>query len=161
MLICFCSCGNNSNDDSTSSESEVSTINSEVTSNTPSTESVSSETKKPFVAPDPINFTEGGIEYIKYHADDISLFTMYGNETTVVMMNGVSTSGRDTTARYDCIRAAAEECIKNHPDNIKFIDRDILETWNIEIGNDTTHPSANGYATLCTRITEYLADNFQ
>lgn len=407
MLICFCSCGNNSNDDSTSSESEVSSMNSEVTSNTPSTESVSSETKKPFVAPDPINFTEGGIEYIKYHADDISLFkycghwqaedpntphtlscywniayvevdftgdhiyieltkpsnfkvsidgseytehsangyykitaaskgnhtlrifnnvnhnnvyfggaavpttekmtrtadrahyvqfigdsismdarsfpyysgvelgwdyavaaqgamslrdgvgylytqasspdvlsrigksvgmetaflklgypiesmsderkdfygtyfdndavnynfetgyapdivfifigtndglvdhshvydfktkyaafvdkilAMYGNETTVVMMNGVSTSGRDTTARYDCIRAAAEECIKNHPDNIKFIDRDILETWNIEIGNDTTHPSANGYATLCTRITEYLADNFQ
>lgn len=97
----------------------------------------------------------------KYTAFVDKILAMYGNETTVVMMNGVSTSGLDTTARYDCIRAAAESCILKHPDNIKFIDRDVLETWSIDISSDNTHPSGDGYATLCARVTEYLSDNFQ
>lgn len=80
------------------------------------------------------------------------ILATYGEDTQICIMNGLTSANRKV-----CIRAAAEAIMEAHPDNVKFIDSDVLDSWNVEISSDGTHPTSAGYDTLTTKIARLLA----
>lgn len=94
------------------------------------------------------------------------IFELYGEDTQIVIMQAVSTSVttdlyNTNCGRYNGIRATANELMALYPDNVTFLDEAKLLSWNVEISPDGTHPSANGYATLSTKIAQWLDEKFK
>ncbi len=89
-----------------------------------------------------------------------NIFGVYGEDTQIVILQALSTSGSSSTFRYSCIRAAAENLINLYPDQVALIDREFIEEWNPEISSDTTHPTQAGYDTLTQEIAAYLAEYY-
>lgn len=87
----------------------------------------------------------------------------YGMDTQICIMQALTSSSNPNNpdhARYHGVRAAANNLIDLYPDNVTFIDWDIIETWNVEISSDTTHPTGNGYDTLTEKISELLLEYY-
>ena len=94
-----------------------------------------------------------------------NIFKLYGNDTQIVVMQAVSTTNTNdlfntNSGRYTGIRQTAQELMELYPNNVSFLDENTLLSWNVEISSDGTHPSANGYKTLSTKIAEWLDANF-
>ena len=123
-----------------------------------------------FLGTNDLGFTsgQGSIDKFKdrYKNFVANIFELYGDDTQIVVMQAVSTSkeGSDLyntdCGRYEGIRQTADELIKLYPENVRFLDEDTLLSWNVEISSDNTHPSANGYNTLSTKIAEWLDEEF-
>lgn len=83
----------------------------------------------------------------------------YGMDTQICILQALSSSSNPNnpnSPRFHAVRAAAENLIELFPNNVTFIDWDLIETWNVEISSDTTHPTGNGYDTLTEKISELL-----
>lgn len=83
----------------------------------------------------------------------------YGMDTQICILQALTSSSKPNnpnSPRFHAVRAAAENLIELFPDNVTFIDWDLIETWNVEISSDTTHPTGNGYDTLTEKISELL-----
>lgn len=112
--------------------------------------------------------SQSSIDTFKEHYKGFvaDVLELYGDDTQIVVMQAVSTSvaGSDlynsNCSRYKGIRQTAEELMKLYPENVRFLDEETLLSWNVEISSDNTHPSANGYNTLSTKIAEWLDDEF-
>lgn len=94
------------------------------------------------------------------------LLDIYGDETQIVIMQGLSTSNISdpynvNSARYTAIRRVATELEEVHPDNITFLDENTLFTWGVDISSDGTHPSTEGYATLSEKVAQWLEKKFK
>lgn len=92
------------------------------------------------------------------------ILEIYGNDTKVCILQALSHSSLpndENHPRYTVIRTAARAIKQKYPQNITFIDRDIVKGWNVEISSDTTHPSENGYNTLTKCISEFLGELFK
>ncbi len=81
------------------------------------------------------------------------------------MMQALTTSNPnaltdESYARFTTIAAAAET-LMNEYSNVTFIDYDTVQSWNVEISDDNTHPTAKGYATLTDKIAEFLGDTYK
>lgn len=87
------------------------------------------------------------------------LLNLYGKNTKVFILHPLTLSPSDPEGwRYKIEDAAAEEIIKDYPENVTYIDGDTVKSWNIDISSDGTHPTTTGYDTMTVRISEYLKD---
>ena len=59
---------------------------------------------------------------------------------------------------YEVFRKTAKILIEKYPDNVHFIDRDVISTWNVEISSDLIHPTTAGYDTLTEKLAAYLVE---
>jgi len=87
------------------------------------------------------------------------IFRVYGDDTQICMLQALTHAEAEPNEdhpRFECIRRTANTLMSEYPDNIKFIDRDVILTWNVEISGDHTHPTLNGYNTLTEKIAELL-----
>ena len=92
-----------------------------------------------------------------------NIFDTYGSDVQVVVLQAISNGTLDKNEEhpyYTCIRAAGEALEKRFPKNVTFIDRDVIEQWDIEISNDRIHPTKNGYNTLASNIGDTLKKLF-
>ena len=101
-----------------------------------------------------------------YKAFVAKIFELYGKDTEIVVMQALSTSSPTAlydvdSSRYKTIRRVAEELTALYPDNVTFLDENTLFSWGVDISPDTTHPSADGYATLSTKISQWLKKTFK
>lgn len=102
-------------------------------------------------------FTEAYIAFVE------KLIATYGNDIQIVVLQAISNGTVDPYEPhpyYTCIRAAGEALEKQFPNNVTFIDRDVIDLWNIEISDDAIHPTTTGYSTLATNIVETLKKTF-
>lgn len=98
--------------------------------------------------------------YVKFVGN---ILAAYGEDTQICILQALTHSSlpnNENHPRYEIIRSAAETLMLTYPNNINFIDRDIITTWNVEIGSDTTHPTATGYTTLTEKISALLAEYY-
>lgn len=87
------------------------------------------------------------------------IFRVYGDDTQICLMQALTHAEPEPNEdhpRFECIRRTANTLMSQYPDRIKFIDRDVILTWNVEISGDHTHPTLNGYNTLTEKIAELL-----
>ena len=87
------------------------------------------------------------------------LIDVYGADIKIVVLQAISNGTYDPNQEhsyYSCIAEAGEELVRLFPDNVTFIDRDVIEKWNVEISSDNIHPTQNGYYTLANGIAETL-----
>lgn len=92
-----------------------------------------------------------------------NILSVYGNDTQICVLQALTHSSlpnNENHPRYSIIRSAADALMLTYPENITFIDRDIITTWNVEIGSDNTHPTAAGHATLTEKIAALLAEYY-
>lgn len=82
---------------------------------------------------------------------------VYGEQTEFCILQAL-TNSNDTAGntRYDGISRAVAALREAYPNKINFIDRDLIEAWNIDISPDGTHPSLEGYAQLTDAIAPLL-----
>lgn len=87
----------------------------------------------------------------------------YGIDTQICIMQALSSSSNPNNPnhpRYHSIRAAANYLMELFPDNVSFIDWDVIGTWNAEISSDNTHPTSKGYDTLTEKLAELLLEYY-
>lgn len=101
-----------------------------------------------------------------YKAFVAKILAAYGEDTEIVVMQALSTSNSSAlydvnSSRYSAIRQAATELKALYPDNVTFLDENTLFSWGVEISPDNTHPSADGYATLSTKVAQWLEKKFK
>ncbi|MBP3376247.1 MAG: SGNH/GDSL hydrolase family protein [Clostridia bacterium] len=101
-----------------------------------------------------------------YKAFVAKIFELYGKDTEIVVMQALSTSNPTAlydvdSSRYKTIRRVAEELTALYPDNVTFLDENTLFSWGVDISPDNTHPSADGYATLSTKVAQWLKKTFK
>ena len=85
----------------------------------------------------------------------------YGSDTKICVMQRVSNGKTDTNIEipaYEVFRKTAKILIEKYPDNVHFIDRDVISTWNVEISSDLIHPTTAGYDTLTEKLAAYLVE---
>ena len=106
-------------------------------------------------------FTENYIKFVE------KIIKTYGEDIKIVVMQAISNGSRDPkdeeASYYYCIGAAGRELAKRFPNNVTFLDSDVVLNWNVEINlpnNDTIHPTDSGYATLASSIGKTLEDLF-
>ncbi|MBQ8351767.1 MAG: hypothetical protein IJY20_06970 [Clostridia bacterium] len=91
------------------------------------------------------------------------ILAVYGEDTQICVLQALTHSSmpnNEDHPRYQIIRSAAENLMLSFPDNVTFIDRDIITTWNVEIGSDNTHPTGNGHTTLTEKIAALLQEYY-
>ena len=89
------------------------------------------------------------------------IFDTYGSDTKICVMQRVSNGKTDTNIEipaYEVFRNTAKMLMQKYPENIHFIDRDVISTWNVEISSDTIHPTNGGYDTLTEKLAAYLGE---
>lgn len=102
---------------------------------------------------DSLNSANGDADFTDTYLRFVEkILATYGEDTQICILNGLN-----VTNRRACIRKAAETIMEAHPDNVKFIDADVIDTWNVEISADDTHPTAAGYDTLTDKIAKLLS----
>ena len=89
------------------------------------------------------------------------ILEVYGRDTQICIMNALTHSvpperNDEGNGRYTGIREAAVAIAGEFPDNIQFIDREDIISWNVEIGSDNCHPTGAGQTTLTEKISEFL-----
>ncbi len=96
-----------------------------------------------------------------------NILATYGAETQICVLQALTHSSlpnNEGHARYTVIRNAANALIEAYPENVTFIDRDIITTWNAEItpppADNYTHPTLNGYNTLTEKIAELMQEYY-
>ncbi len=117
---------------------------------------------------DELNSSDASERFTKSYLNFVGkILKLYGEDTQIIAMNAVSVFSSPSTAEAycGCIRDAADELAKKYPDNFTFIDRDVIETWGVEIKSaevesHRTHPTDKGYDTLTTEISAYLRKLF-
>ena len=62
--------------------------------------------------------------------------------------------------RYKAIAQAASELKALYGNNFNFIDAATVQSWNVEISSDSTHPTEAGYKTLTSCIAKYLYSTY-
>lgn len=87
----------------------------------------------------------------------------YGEDTQICIMNALTHSvppekNDENNGIYVSIREAAVAIAGEFPDNIHFIDREDIISWNVEIGSDNCHPTGAGQATLTEKVGAFLQD---
>lgn len=100
-------------------------------------------------------FSEAYLRFVE------KILATYGSDTKICVMQRVSNGKTDTDIEipaYEVIRQTAGMLIEKYPENIHFIDRDVISTWNVEISSDGIHPSNNGYDTLTEKLAAYLGE---
>ena len=103
-------------------------------------------------------FTENYIKFIE------KIIATYGKDIKIVVMQAISNGGPDPkddeASYYYCIGAAGRELAKRFPNNVTFLDSDVVLNWNVEISDDRIHPTDSGYATLAENIGKTLESLF-
>lgn len=87
------------------------------------------------------------------------IFDVYGSDTQICILQALTHAGAEPNEahpRFECIRRTANTIIGKYPNNVRFIDRDEILKWDVEISGDYTHPTLNGYDTLTEKISELL-----
>ncbi len=91
------------------------------------------------------------------------IFETYGQDVQVVVLQAISNGTSDPNEihpYYTCIGTAGDALEKMFPNNVTFINRDVIEQWNIEISDDKIHPTLSGYNTLATNVAKLLSEMF-
>ena len=98
-------------------------------------------------------FTQAYVKFVE------RIIATYGGDIQIVVLQAISNGTYDPNQEhsyYSCIAEAGEELERRFPNNVTFIDRDVIEGWAVEISSDNIHPTQNGYYTLANRIGETL-----
>lgn len=95
----------------------------------------------------PLGYVESFVEHYVSFVGNIR--RVYGEDTEFCILQGLTNSnGGEDITRYEGIRRAVAALHKAYPGKIRFLDRDLIESWQIDISPDGTHPSSLGYAQL-------------
>ena len=97
----------------------------------------------------------------KYKEFVANILAVYGSDTKICAMQALSTSDSSDMyntnhPRYKAIAQAASELESLYGDKFNFIDAATVQSWNVEISSDSTHPTTAGYKTLTSNIAKYL-----
>lgn len=92
-------------------------------------------------------YVESFVEHYVSFVSDIR--RVYSDATEFCILQGLTNSngGSDIT-RYEAIDKAAAALQQTYPGKVRFINRAMIESWQIDISPDGTHPSSLGYAQL-------------
>ncbi len=106
---------------------------------------------------DTTRFVEAYVRFVRRILD------VYGKDTQICIMNALTHSvppaqNDENNGRYTGIRDAATAISGEFPNNIHFIDREDIISWNVEIGSDNCHPTGAGQATLTEKVGAFLQD---
>ncbi len=88
-----------------------------------------------------------------------NIMNIYGKDTQVILMNSITPGS--STNRHLVIREAAKQITDLYPNNISFIDSDLITKWGVKPGPDNTHPDEAGYELIAKCMEEYLRDFFK
>jgi hypothetical protein len=97
------------------------------------------------------------------------ILATYGKDTQICIMQSLTTkeggAANDTSyglshPRVKAIDKLAKSLKGAYPNNVTFIDHETVYSWNVEISNDSVHPTAQGYATLTEKIAEFLDETY-
>ncbi len=103
--------------------------------------------------------------FVNTYVDFVTkILNTYGEDTQICILQALTHSSlpnREDHPRYQIIRSAADTLMLTFPDNVTFIDRDIITTWNVEIGSDNTHPTGNGHDTLTEKLSALLKEYYK
>lgn len=103
-------------------------------------------------------FTENYIKFVE------KIIETYGEDIKIVVMQAISNGSPDPkdeeASYYFCISAAGRELAKRFPNNVTFLDSDVVLNWNVEISDDKIHPTDSGYSTLADSIGKTLESLF-
>ena len=110
---------------------------------------------------EPIEHTETFIKHYVSFVRDIK--KVYGENTKICVLQALTNSGGppDDTVRFDAIDKAFEALKENFGDTVRLINRKQIISWNIDISDDTTHPSNLGYAQLTDCIAPILKEWYE
>ena len=94
-----------------------------------------------------------------------NILEAYGSDTKICAMQALSTSDSSDMyntnhPRYKAIAQAASELEAAYGNNFNFIDAATVQSWNVEISSDSTHPTTAGYKTLTSCIAKYLYSTY-
>lgn len=106
---------------------------------------------------DATRFANAYVDFVR------NILDVYGKDTQICVLQALSNSSaqpNEESPRYKCVRAAVSKLEELFAENIFFIDRDEILTWNVEIGSDYTHPTSNGYDTLTEKIAALLKESY-
>ncbi len=89
-------------------------------------------------------------DFAKRYNDFVGkLLKTYGKDTEIILMQALP--GRPEKF-YEVIEFAAKNIVKNYPNNVTFVNRQTVASWNVELSSDDLHPSEKGYKTLANAI---------
>ncbi len=95
--------------------------------------------------------------FVQHYSDFVDkILKVYGNKPQIFIMQALSAVNQE---RYISIDTAGKEIVERHPTKVTFINRDTVDSWEVEISADGTHPSADGYATLSAKVAEFLCEH--
>ncbi len=114
--------------------------------------------------------TNDGLEYSGANPDGFTakylefverILETYGDDTQICILNSINSNNYgnvdENFIRITSIRETADHITETYPDNVTFIDYDIIKTWGITFA-DFVHPDANGYNAMTKGISEILKD---
>ena len=107
---------------------------------------------------DGLTSTDYAADFAEHYVNFVdNIMEAYDNKPQIVMMQSLHAVYE---ARYECIETAAEAVIAKYPDKAQFIDKATVDSWNVEISSDNTHPSAAGYARISETLAAWLDERF-